>query len=414
MAAGMLGMLDLGGTMRVRTPDETIRVVRPLLKSFGITRVANVTGLDCVGVPVWCAVRPFSRSLSVSQGKGISHELAAISAVMEGIELYHGEHCVPEGECCTIAEAIQDSAFIDPLTLPIRSDAKFLETNLVQWILARNEVSGQSTYIPRELLDRDSLMITPKQNLFYSSSNGLASGNTRTEAIIHGLSELVERDQMAFWQVRKELTASGLDTKLNLNTIADPICAELLQKIFAARLEINVWYATTNIEVPTFTCSIWDSEMATPYPHRSGGHGCHPNKRVALLRAITEALQSRLTHISGGRDDMYWSKYRNILPTYLECNRNYLSYIRSEEPNVEFDQIPEAPPFAEAEEMLSWLLKAVLKSAGAECFVVDLSNKSMPFEVVQVVSPGLELSAKRDFYSPGPRMMSYIREIGFA
>ena len=66
------------GTHRTLAPEETLARVEPHLRTMGITRVANVTGLDDIGIPVVMVVRPNSRSISVSQGKGI--ELAAAKA----------------------------------------------------------------------------------------------------------------------------------------------------------------------------------------------------------------------------------------------------------------------------------------------------------------------------------------------
>ena len=82
-----MAKLDLGGTVRARDALETLAWVQPLLPRFGITRVANITGLDRIGIPVWISVRPHGRSLSVAQGKGLTPELAQASAVMESIEL---------------------------------------------------------------------------------------------------------------------------------------------------------------------------------------------------------------------------------------------------------------------------------------------------------------------------------------
>ena len=79
------------GTHRVRPPEETWEALRGVLPRVGITRVADVTGLDRIGIPVWQAVRPASRSLSVSQGKGATPAAARASAVMESIELWHAE-----------------------------------------------------------------------------------------------------------------------------------------------------------------------------------------------------------------------------------------------------------------------------------------------------------------------------------
>jgi YcaO-like protein with predicted kinase domain len=63
---------------RSRTSSETWAAVQPLLQEIGITRVGDITGLDRIGIPVWIAVRPNSRTLSVSQGKGLDAPAARI------------------------------------------------------------------------------------------------------------------------------------------------------------------------------------------------------------------------------------------------------------------------------------------------------------------------------------------------
>src|ERR1700683_3638805 len=90
--------IDLGGTVRDAPPSCTLQRVLPILSTVGITRVANITGLDHVGIPTWMIVRPLARSLTVSQGKAFTHELANLSGIMESIELYHAEHFTPQGE----------------------------------------------------------------------------------------------------------------------------------------------------------------------------------------------------------------------------------------------------------------------------------------------------------------------------
>src|SRR5438105_3859247 len=79
------------GTHRSQNLDETLRFVLRLAPIMGITRVANVTGLDPVGIPVVMVCRPNSRSVAVSQGKGIDLASARASGVMEAAELYHPE-----------------------------------------------------------------------------------------------------------------------------------------------------------------------------------------------------------------------------------------------------------------------------------------------------------------------------------
>ena len=79
------------GTHRIVAPSETLVRCRPLASSMGITRLGNITGLDRIGIPVVGAARPNSRSVSVSQGKGLDLSQAMTSALMEPIEGFHTE-----------------------------------------------------------------------------------------------------------------------------------------------------------------------------------------------------------------------------------------------------------------------------------------------------------------------------------
>ena len=92
-------MYDLGGTYRAYEPHETLAKLQPLIwDTFGISRVANITGLDNINIPTYTAIRPLSKLVTTSQGKGITHDLAKISAIMESIEGWHCEtmlFCVP-------------------------------------------------------------------------------------------------------------------------------------------------------------------------------------------------------------------------------------------------------------------------------------------------------------------------------
>src|SRR5580692_11305085 len=79
------------GTHRVVDPATTLARVLPLAPRMGITRVAVLTGLDVLGIPVVAATRPNSRSIAVHQGKGITLDAAKASAVMEAVETFHAE-----------------------------------------------------------------------------------------------------------------------------------------------------------------------------------------------------------------------------------------------------------------------------------------------------------------------------------
>src|SRR5437879_70136 len=79
------------GTHRLIPPADTVSRLRPLMPVMGITRIADVTGLDHIGIPVVMVCRPNARSLSVSQGKGLDVDAARASGLMESVEFHHAE-----------------------------------------------------------------------------------------------------------------------------------------------------------------------------------------------------------------------------------------------------------------------------------------------------------------------------------
>ena len=63
------------------------------------------------------------------------------------------------------------------------------------------------------------------------------------------------------------------------------------------------------IGIPTFVAS--SVEWIThDYGYFSKGFGTHPDARIALIRAITEASQTRAINIQGSRDDLKRIKYK--------------------------------------------------------------------------------------------------------
>ncbi|MFJ8025534.1 hypothetical protein [Streptomyces sp. NPDC096311] len=90
------------GTHRTCPPAQTWARIAPLLTAAGVTRIADVTWLDDIGIPVYQAISPANNHLSVYQGKGLDHISAKVSAAMEAIERWHGanldtrpDHTVP-------------------------------------------------------------------------------------------------------------------------------------------------------------------------------------------------------------------------------------------------------------------------------------------------------------------------------
>jgi ribosomal protein S12 methylthiotransferase accessory factor len=374
--------------------------IRPLLGVMGITRIANITGLDRIGLPVVVACRPNSRSLAVSQGKGLDLIAAKVSAVMESIEAYHAESINLPVKLGSYEEMRYTHNVVDVYRLPRSAISPFQPYLPLIWIDGYDLMQGESVWLPFETVHTNyTLTLRVGAGTFNATSNGLASGNHLLEAISHGLCEVVERDATTLWyQLDKK---SQQHTRLDLQTVNDPGCRSVLDRYERAGISVAVWETTSDVGISSFLCMImetFDDPLRPLYP--TAGMGCHPVRRISLLRALTEAAQSRLTAIAGSRDDLPRSDYerfRNI--DLLEANRT-----RMEHEGLLHDFVV-GPDWNRDtfEEDVKWELER-LRAVGIERVIaVDLTKKEFGIPVVRVVIPGLEGVSSLPDYTPGAR-----------
>jgi len=364
---------------------------------MGITRVANVTGLDRIGIPVVMVSRPNSRSVAVSQGKGLTLEAAKASGVMEALETWHAERISLPVKYACYSDLQSDVAVVDVARLPRVRSSPFSETVKTLWIQGMDLVGREETWLPFEMVHTDyTHPVAPGHGYFPSSSNGLASGNAVLEATCHALCEVIERDATSVWH---HLPAEARHrSRLRLETIDEPVCVEAMSRLAAAGLDLAVWDTTTDVGVASFRCVIAESDARDG--HIGIGDGCHPHRGMALLRALTEAVQTRMTYISGARDDMTPDEFSSEAIS-RKCNFAR-DLIERSEPARNFLECPhnDADSF---EDDLACLLSR-LKDAGIDQVLsVDLSRPEIALPVVRIVVPGLEAPHDDDTYVPGPR-----------
>ena len=385
--AGDTSKAHMAGTHRVMAPEQTLARVTPFLPVMGITRVANVTGLDTVGIPVVMVTRPNSRSVSVSQGKGVTLAAAKASGVMESIESYHAERITLPLKYASYEELRWSHRVCDVWRLPRLSTSRFTPDTPLMWIEGRNLMNGEPTWVPFETVHLNfTLPLPPGHGCFVAGSNGLASGNHRLEAIAHAVSEVVERDASTLWRLQG---AAGQDaTRIDLSTVADPHCRGLLDRFDAAGVDVGAWELTSDVGLPAFLARIvarGDSPQHTVRP--AVGMGCHNAREVALSRALTEAAQSRLTFIAGARDDMPRAEYQKHLDAAL--HDRWKTAIRSQAGDRDFATCPTASGRTVGDDLEHQLAR--LKAAGiGEAVAVDLTKPEFGIPVVRVVIPGLE------------------------
>jgi YcaO-like protein with predicted kinase domain len=381
--------LNLDGTFRAKEPNFTWQQLQAVLPICGITRVADITGLDCIGIPVAQAIRPNGKAFSGAQGKGVSLLLAMISAAMESIESYHAEN-LPEPEIVASYHQIcRSHRAVDPSLLePGKKWHLYDRDRRLDWICGTDLFTNQPTYVPQAYLDLDTTTDKNDSYLFSASSNGLASGNHLLEAIAHGLFEVIERE--AEWRWWHLSLAQRIDCLVDNQTIKSSLLQSLLHQVELAGTTAVITNLTTTVGIPTYKCLISDNENWNGRV-TAAGWGCHSSKEIALARAITEAAQSRVTVIAGSRDDISPETYA-FGQVKLPSSATAKSRRKRPATNLlDFAAQPElcvTPTFeAEIQEILS-----CLKAQGFhQAVFVNLIRPELGIPVVHVVIPGTHI-----------------------
>lgn len=367
---------------------------------MGITRVANVTGLDFVGIPVVMVVRPNSKSLSVAQGKGLTLSAAKASGLMESIEGYHAENVAAPLRICSYEELRYTEEVVDPAELPLASLARYEPDLPMTWCAGWDLSRERSVWVPFDLVHTDfALPWIPGSGCFTRTSNGLASGNHPLEGVSHGICEVVERDATALWALRPRAEQDRV--LVDLASVDDLDCLEALAAFERAGMRVTVWDTTSDIGIPTFACAIEDRDRGSYARARAaGGHGCHPSRAIALLRALTEAAQSRLTHIVGSRDDLRPEDYEEIRDPSRAPSASTAA-LEGPHPRV-FQDVPNYLGDSMNDDV-NWELDKLSRAGLARVIVVDLTKPAFGIPVVRVIVPGLEGLYSKPGYLPGRR-----------
>jgi YcaO-like protein with predicted kinase domain len=367
------------GTHRAASLAQTWKRFAPAMKRAGITRIADITGLDTLGIPVATAIRPMGKSLSTQQGKGLTFEAARVSALMEALETWTAEELVATTRGS--ANALSNKTNVVDVKLLPRPRSELDLNAKWDWVEGFDLVASEPVLVPAQAVTLDTTTVD-ETTAFDVSSNGLASGNNLVEAILHGLCEVIERDAEAAWR------RAGGDRRLVLDTIRDPALLALIDRIVNTGARVFVWDLASDIGLCAIGCAIVE-DPREPAWRALGcyqGFGAHLSPEVAIARAITEAAQTRLTYIAGGRDDFFAADYeRATNPKILRQVWDRLAQ-PCDEP-VTFEDLP-----AYAPNNLGHALEMVVELAcvaGAEQVIaVDLTHGKLQVPVAKVIVPG--------------------------
>ena len=381
--AGLLAGGQLAGLYadRIVSAADTVAHMRPQFARLGITRLASVTDLDRIGIPVFFATRPNARTLAVTQGKGIDEDAARASAIMEAAEQAIAE-CPSVGVRVASQQdlATQGESFVNPARFVRKGTPTPAQCESLEWIEGFDLLAQTRCWVPRDAAALD--FTSKRAHPFWQSSDGLASGNILLEAVLHGLSERIERDASALWSFCH--SDCVLSRCVDPHKFKDPVLSRLTQAVTEAGLGLSLFDITSDIEIPVYFAVI-----SAPRPSGrewqhfdlSRGTGCHPIGVRAAIRAVTEAAQSRLTSISGARDDFLPELYQASLKPDLHIFRH--ARPSGWRPNL-------GSPSAGSAEHLRAMLNRLRVRGVRSVVVTPLGGEDMGFSVAKVIVADLE------------------------
>lgn len=390
---------SLSGVERSVRPSVTVRRARARLAAIGVTKVADVTDLDRVGVPNFMTVRPHDLGPGISyyNGKGRTRSDAHAGALMEALERHAGESYEGPIGVSSYYNLRHQHPCVDPMEIHVPHINDYSEHMVLEWVGGFDLLNRQRIYVPLNCV------VAPYRSascpaLFYSTTNGLASGNTRLEALCHALCEVAERDAMsmafAASHVRPAVAAILSETGYALGTPAEDgrppgislrglprASAALVGKLQRAGLRVQLRDLTSDTRIPTIGCTITDPKAPRTVHNCFSGYGTHPDSRIALSRALTEAAQSRLAFIQGGRED---------LPEYLRNLESQSLDIGDGPPrSIAFNEI-ESNEHASINEDVELMVERMGRAGFAQIVVVDITKAAVGIPAVRVVVPRAE------------------------
>jgi ribosomal protein S12 methylthiotransferase accessory factor len=353
------------GTYRAADPAETWRRVVPMLDRFGITRVADITRLDDIGLPVHAAYRPAGLTYAVSMGTGVTEAQSRVSAVMESIEAWHAENLRLPVAARAPAAALDLGYDVRGLNLAPRSP--LTPAVVLDWASGRGLLTGRELLAPIDSIRLDGT--GPRDwptVLFRATSEGLATGNTHADAVLHGLHELVERASLVWHRDRPRRYVDPASCR-------DPVAEQIHTALRDAGCTVVVRDITGPTGLPCYSAAVWSADV----PMRCAGFACHVRAPIALGRAMGEAVLTRLAVISGARDDIDGVAYREMAEPARPADAG---------------AVPDRDAWIDDGDLNSVIrhcASLVAAATGCEPFAVRLDHDDIGIPAVKVVTPGL-------------------------
>lgn len=278
-------------------------------------------------------------------------------------------------------------------TVPFsKENFDYLKNNsklLRDWIPAFSIMNNEEIYVP------------PLFIRWLSSTNGLSSGNTIEEALIHSFCEILERWSLLNFLRFKSSEAPNVD----INTIDDDDIYSMLAYFDSNDVEVVIKDLSQNGMFPVYAVITTNRNLSPNFVgYNTIKAGCHFDTKEAIKRAFTERMQGtsfkderHLGFVDPNETDV-------LLPLYLKgvCPFN-LDKFKSGE-SVSFKHTT----YSTTGEALD-RMKTITSSLKTDMVVVDHTHPQIKFPVVRLIMPAF--SDFVGWWEPGRVNLNFIGKI---
>lgn len=373
-----------GCTHRAIPPERTIENVEGKLRMAGVTRIAEITHLDRLGIPVYSAIRPGAAqgAVSIYAGKGATKSQAKASAMMEAFERYSAEINEEDSQMFETGIYGDLEGAINPETLILPQQSYSLNETRLDWVKVVEITDDEEYLIPVNAIYHPYISQGGSM-LFKSNTNGLASGNRIEEAVYHGITEVIERDAWSIFESKKkskgEIVCDGTE---------NPLIKNMLNKFHQSEIDVKLLDLTADVDITTIAAVADDVVLKDP-ALLSLGVGTHLNPEVAVIRALTEVAQSRVTQIHGTREDTNRAIFMRKAG-YERMKRINKHWFSDSHKLIDISSLKDKskPTFKED---IETCLKILKKNGFKRVYYADLTRRVIKIPVARVVIPGMEV-----------------------
>jgi len=359
------------------SPEQTVQHAKKQLDQMDLDILQETRRIDNnrLGIPIYfsiCGADAQKRTGKRNQmGKGAEPAQAEASAIMELIErfsLYEFMAQEHNFHMNTIENIDSDIIDFETIACSVHDsidqkspEFQFLKEIPLRWTKAYS-------------LKNDTWGDIPFDWFFQINAyNGSSAGNCREEAIIQGMSEVIERHSCAR-VIQKDVPIRQID----LNTVTDPIAKDLIQRYQKTGIQLQVYDYSINTGIPVIGGVAYDPSTFPKASEIVWTAGAMPDPKRALCRVLTEIAQL-------GGDFNSGSNYEpSGLPKLTHLDE--IKTFHANCPIISFLEIPDISHNNIKVEILNYI--DMLSHFFSNFFIIDVTHPALQLPSIYTIIPG--------------------------